>query len=130
MIEDFHAVRLVYRGHLCRDPPSRWCWTAAARTASARWVSLDDVAHAARWTANWRDDPAADAALGSTTRGRARRRLHRSVDVAEQVLPGQHADRLAVVQHQQGIAVDQHLDRLGHRLGRARPWAARPPSPR
>ena len=51
MIEDFHAVRLVYRA-TCPDPTEPVVLDHGGSTASARWVGLDSWM-SLPWTANW-----------------------------------------------------------------------------
>lgn len=51
LIEDFHAVRLVYRA-TCPDPTDPVVLDHGGSTASARWIGLDAWADLA-WTANW-----------------------------------------------------------------------------
>jgi 8-oxo-dGTP pyrophosphatase MutT (NUDIX family) len=51
MIEDFHAVRLVYRA-TCPDPTKPVVLDRGGSTASARWVRLDSWTRLP-WTANW-----------------------------------------------------------------------------
>ncbi|HZA72132.1 MAG TPA: NUDIX domain-containing protein [Propionibacteriaceae bacterium] len=51
MIEDFHAVRLVYRAN-CPKPTDPVVLDHGGSTASARWVGLDDWTGVG-WTANW-----------------------------------------------------------------------------
>lgn len=51
MIEDFHAVRLVYLAS-CPEPTDPVVLDRGGSTASARWVDLDDW-HALPWTQNW-----------------------------------------------------------------------------
>jgi 8-oxo-dGTP pyrophosphatase MutT (NUDIX family) len=51
MIEDFHAVRLVYRA-TCPDPTEPEVLDRGGSTASARWVALDSWT-TLPWTANW-----------------------------------------------------------------------------
>ena len=51
MIEDFHAVRLVYRA-TCPDPTEPEVLDRGGSTASARWVGLDSWM-TLPWTANW-----------------------------------------------------------------------------
>jgi 8-oxo-dGTP pyrophosphatase MutT (NUDIX family) len=51
MIEDFHAVRLVYRA-TCREPTEPLVLDRGGSTASARWVGLDTWT-TLPWTANW-----------------------------------------------------------------------------
>ena len=51
MIEDFHAVRLVYRA-TCREPTEPVVLDRGGSTASARWVGLDSWTRLP-WTANW-----------------------------------------------------------------------------
>lgn len=53
VVEDFHAVRLVYRGE-CRDPTEPVVVDADGTTASAQWVPLA-AWRTVRWTANWRE---------------------------------------------------------------------------
>lgn len=52
VVEDFHAVRLVYRGE-CADPTEPVVVDSDGTTASARWVPLA-AWRTVRWTANWR----------------------------------------------------------------------------
>ena len=52
-IEDFHAIRLVYRGR-CESPTDPVVLDSEGTTRSARWVPLD-AWQKARWTANWRE---------------------------------------------------------------------------
>lgn len=51
-IEDFHAVRLIYRAE-CLEPSDPVVLDAGGTTESARWVSTDHWANL-RWTQNWR----------------------------------------------------------------------------
>jgi 8-oxo-dGTP pyrophosphatase MutT (NUDIX family) len=51
-VEDFHAVRLIYRA-TCADPTDPVVHDQGGTTASARWVELDTWADLP-WTANWR----------------------------------------------------------------------------
>jgi 8-oxo-dGTP pyrophosphatase MutT (NUDIX family) len=51
MIEDFHAVRLVYRA-TCPEPTEPVVLDHGGSTASARWVALDSWS-TLPWTANW-----------------------------------------------------------------------------
>ena len=51
MIEDFHAVRLVYRA-TCPEPTEPVVLDHGGSTASARWVGLDSWT-TLPWTANW-----------------------------------------------------------------------------
>jgi 8-oxo-dGTP diphosphatase len=51
MIEDFHAVRLVYRA-TCPDPSEPVVLDRGGSTSSARWVGLDAWT-TLPWTANW-----------------------------------------------------------------------------
>jgi hypothetical protein len=51
LIEDFHAVRLVYRAS-CPNPTEPRVLDRGGSTASARWVDLDDWTSLG-WTANW-----------------------------------------------------------------------------
>lgn len=51
MIEDFHAVRLIYRAS-CPDPTDPVVLDRGGSTASACWVDLESWA-AVGWTANW-----------------------------------------------------------------------------
>jgi len=51
MIEDFHAVRLVYRA-TCPEPTEPVVLERGGSTASARWVGLDSWT-TLPWTANW-----------------------------------------------------------------------------
>lgn len=53
VVEDFHAVRLVYAGH-CPHPTEPVVADADGTTASARWVPLESW-RTVRWTVNWRD---------------------------------------------------------------------------
>src|ERR687898_890380 len=52
-IEDFHAIRLVYRGR-CESPTDPVVLNSEGTTRSARWVPLD-AWQKVRWTANWRE---------------------------------------------------------------------------
>jgi hypothetical protein len=52
VVEDFHAVRLIYLA-TCDDPSEPVVADAEGTTASARWVPLADWRSLA-WTANWR----------------------------------------------------------------------------
>ena len=52
-IEDFHAIRLVYRGR-CEAPTDPVVLDTDGTTRSARWVALDGW-RKVRWTPNWRD---------------------------------------------------------------------------
>lgn len=52
VVEDFHAVRLVYRGE-CPNPTDPVVVDSDGTTASARWVPLGTWRRV-RWTANWR----------------------------------------------------------------------------
>ena len=113
MIEDFQAVRLIYVGS-CPDPTDPVVRDRDGTTNDARWVELDEWRACPGPSAGGDPDRLLVRARGSTLLNPAG-----SMDVAEQILPGEHADGLAVVEHQQGVAVDQHRDRLGHRLGRA-----------
>ena len=51
-IEDFHAVRLIYRA-TCPEPTDPVVHDQGGTTASARWVPLDAWSDTP-WTANWR----------------------------------------------------------------------------
>jgi ADP-ribose pyrophosphatase YjhB (NUDIX family) len=51
MIEDFHAVRLIYRA-TCPNPTQPVVLDRGGTTASARWVSLDSWT-TLTWTGNW-----------------------------------------------------------------------------
>ncbi len=51
MVEDFHAVRLVYRA-TCAEPTEPVVLDHGGSTASARWVGLDSWT-TLPWTANW-----------------------------------------------------------------------------
>ena len=51
MVEDFHAVRLIYRAS-CPDPTDPVVLDRGGSTASARWIDLADWT-ALGWTANW-----------------------------------------------------------------------------
>jgi 8-oxo-dGTP pyrophosphatase MutT (NUDIX family) len=51
MIEDFHAIRLIYRAS-CPNPGDPVVLDRGGSTASARWVDLADWTRLA-WTANW-----------------------------------------------------------------------------
>ncbi len=51
MVEDFHAVRLVYRA-TCPEPTEPVVLDHGGSTASARWVGLDSWT-TLPWTANW-----------------------------------------------------------------------------
>jgi 8-oxo-dGTP pyrophosphatase MutT (NUDIX family) len=51
-IEDFHAVRLIYRGR-CEAPTDPVVLDTDGTTRSARWVALD-AWRKVRWTPNWR----------------------------------------------------------------------------
>lgn len=53
VVEDFHAVRLVYLG-VCAQPTDPVVADTDGTTASARWVPLSRWRTLA-WTANWRD---------------------------------------------------------------------------
>ncbi|MFP5282134.1 MAG: NUDIX hydrolase [Actinomycetes bacterium] len=53
VVEDFHAVRLVYLGS-CADPTDPVVADTDGTTASARWVPLSRW-RTLSWTANWRD---------------------------------------------------------------------------
>lgn len=53
VVEDFHAVRLVYLGD-CPDPTEPVVVDSEGTTASARWVPLAGW-RSLRWTANWRE---------------------------------------------------------------------------
>jgi len=53
VVEDFHAVRLVYLGD-CAHPTDPVVADADGTTASARWVRQDRW-RSLRWTANWRE---------------------------------------------------------------------------
>ena len=52
-IEDFHAIRLVYRGR-CESPTDPVVLDSDGTTRSARWVPLDTW-RKVRWTPNWRE---------------------------------------------------------------------------
>jgi 8-oxo-dGTP pyrophosphatase MutT (NUDIX family) len=52
-IEDFHAIRLVYRGR-CESPTDPVVLDSEGTTRSARWVPLD-AWQKLRWTPNWRE---------------------------------------------------------------------------
>jgi hypothetical protein len=51
-VEDFHAVRLVYRA-TCADPTDPVVHDQGGTTAAARWVPRDGWQDLT-WTANWR----------------------------------------------------------------------------
>ena len=51
MVEDFHAVRLVYLAS-CPEPADPVVLDHGGSTASARWVALEDWTSLA-WTQNW-----------------------------------------------------------------------------
>lgn len=51
VIEDFHAVRLIYRG-MCPQPSDAVVIDEGGTTASARWVPLDGWS-SLNWTRNW-----------------------------------------------------------------------------
>lgn len=51
MVEDFHAVRLVYLAR-CPEPTDPVVLDRGGSTASARWVDLDDW-RSLPWTQNW-----------------------------------------------------------------------------
>ena len=51
-VEDFHAVRLIYRG-TCADPSDPVVHDQGGTTAAARWVPRDTWQDLT-WTANWR----------------------------------------------------------------------------
>ena len=51
-VEDFHAVRLIYRG-TCPDPSEPVVHDQGGTTAAARWVPRD-AWQDLTWTANWR----------------------------------------------------------------------------
>ena len=51
VIEDFHAVRLIYRG-MCPQPSDPVVIDEGGTTASARWVPLDEWS-SLHWTRNW-----------------------------------------------------------------------------
>ncbi len=131
-IEDFHAVRLIYRAE-CPHPTTPVVIDRGGTTESARWVPRRAVGIGAL-------DPELEARprraaqpplillrrFGST-RGSAASRPNQGrktreslLDVAQEVLAGEHAGRAAVVEDQQRIAVDQHLDRPSDRLGGAK----------
>ncbi len=50
-IEDFHAIRLIYRG-ICSDPTEPVVVDQGGTTESARWVPLSEW-QSFRWTVNW-----------------------------------------------------------------------------
>ncbi len=50
-VEDFHAVRLIYRGY-CNDPTEPVVLDLGGTTESAAWIPLDRWASVA-WTVNW-----------------------------------------------------------------------------
>jgi 8-oxo-dGTP pyrophosphatase MutT (NUDIX family) len=52
-VEDFHAVRLVYRAS-CPEPGEPVVLDVGGTTADARWVSLESWRSMA-WTVNWRE---------------------------------------------------------------------------
>ena len=52
-VEDFHAVRLVYRA-ACPEPGEPVVLDVGGTTADARWVALDGWRSVA-WTVNWRE---------------------------------------------------------------------------
>ena len=52
-VEDFHAVRLIYRG-TCPEPSDPVVLDVGGTTADARWIPLDER-RSVTWTANWRD---------------------------------------------------------------------------
>ena len=52
-VEDFHAVRLIYRG-TCPEPSDPVVLDVGGTTADARWNPLDER-RSVTWTANWRD---------------------------------------------------------------------------
>ena len=52
-VEDFHAVRLVYRAS-CPEPGEPVVLDVGGTTAAARWVELDRW-RSVSWTANWRE---------------------------------------------------------------------------
>jgi 8-oxo-dGTP pyrophosphatase MutT (NUDIX family) len=51
-VEDFHAVRLIYRG-TCSDPTEPVVHDQGGTTAAARWIESDRWQDLT-WTANWR----------------------------------------------------------------------------
>ena len=51
-VEDFHAIRLVYRG-TCPEPTDPVVHDEGGTTESARWVPLDAWKDLP-WTQNWR----------------------------------------------------------------------------
>jgi 8-oxo-dGTP pyrophosphatase MutT (NUDIX family) len=51
-VEDFHAVRLIYRG-TCSDPTDPVVHDQGGTTAAARWIESDRWQDLT-WTANWR----------------------------------------------------------------------------
>lgn len=53
VVEDFHAVRLVYSGK-CPAPTDPVVADCGGTTASARWVPLDEWP-TVRWTTDWRE---------------------------------------------------------------------------
>jgi 8-oxo-dGTP pyrophosphatase MutT (NUDIX family) len=52
-VEDFHAVRLIYRAD-CPDPGDPVVLDVGGTTADARWVALTEW-RSVSWTVNWRD---------------------------------------------------------------------------
>ena len=52
-VEDFHAVRLIYRG-TCPEPSDPVVLDVGGTTADARWIPLAER-RSITWTANWRD---------------------------------------------------------------------------
>jgi 8-oxo-dGTP pyrophosphatase MutT (NUDIX family) len=50
-IQDFHAVRLIYRAH-CPAPTEAAVLDTGGTTESARWIPVADW-HRLHWTANW-----------------------------------------------------------------------------
>lgn len=52
-VEDFHAVRLIYRG-TCPDPGEPVVLDVGGTTADARWIPLN-LWRSVTWTVNWRD---------------------------------------------------------------------------
>ena len=53
VVEDFHAVRLVYLAD-CEHPTQPVLRDVGGTTAATRWVALDDWA-SVRWTVGWRE---------------------------------------------------------------------------
>ena len=100
-IEDFHAVRLIYRAS-CPHPTDPVVLDQGGTTEAAQWVPLESW-RSVSWTQNWQlllsellKDSSANAAGWLV-----------DIDVAEQILPGQHADGLAVVEDQQRVTAPQ-----------------------